>query len=164
MRTKPDYREVLRVVRDIQSQLDLQDPPINPVTIARQLGLGVRFANFGGKFYRISGFYDPKEHSIWVNKEEDPRRQTFTIAHELGHALMHREWAASDDYEVLWRDQQGDPDDFREKEANAFAANLLVPRELLTRYYARLSVEELSQLFAVSVPVIKNRLAFEYGV
>lgn len=77
---------------------------------------------------------------------------------------MHREWAATDDYKVLWRDQQGDVEDFREKEANAFAANLLVPRDLLTRYYTRLSPEELSKLFAVSVPVIKNRLAFEYGV
>lgn len=92
-------------------------------------------------------------------------RQTFTVAHELGHKVLHEEWAKSSDYKVLLRDQllTGD-DDFYEKEANAFAANLLVPRKMLDQFWRTATVEQLSQLFAVSVPVIKNRLAFEYGV
>jgi hypothetical protein len=51
-----------------------------------------------------------------------------------------------------------------EKEANAFAAHLLVPRHMLDQYYADLPASDLSKLFAVSVLTIKNRLEFEYGL
>jgi Zn-dependent peptidase ImmA (M78 family) len=54
--------------------------------------------------------------------------------------------------------------DFREKEANAFAANLLIPRFMMDRYWESISQSGLSQLFAVSVPAIKARLSFLYGV
>ena len=40
---------------------------------------------------------------------------------------------------------------------------LLVPRFLLDQYWERLSVDQLSTLFAVSVPMTKHRLSFEYG-
>ena len=62
------------------------------------------------------------------------------------------------------RDSLYSGDDSHEKEANTFAANLLVPRFMLDQYWKMMPIEQLSQLFAVSVPVIKNRLAFEYGV
>ena len=62
------------------------------------------------------------------------------------------------------RDALYSSDDPHEKEANAFAANLLVPRFMLDQYWKMMPVEQLSQLFAISVPVMKNRLAFEYGV
>ena len=54
--------------------------------------------------------------------------------------------------------------DPKEKEANSFAANLLVPRFMLDEFWPQLGEKELSRLFAVSVPVIKIRLSFEYGV
>lgn len=53
--------------------------------------------------------------------------------------------------------------DFREQEADVFAAHLLVPKFLLDRYYKIASIDDLSQLFVVSMPVIKNRIQFEYG-
>ena len=112
----------------------------------------------------VSGFFDPEENVIYVNKEEPPLRQTFTIAHELAHALLHKEWAGTDDYKVFWRDMSRNSDDPHEKEANAFAANLLVPRKMLDEYFSGLTEADLSRLFAVSVPVISNRLAFEYGL
>ena len=117
---------------------------------------------FSGESEGVSGFYDPDEHAIYVNKHEYPLRQSFTIAHELGHALLHREWARTGNYSVLMRDNGTDHGEPHEKEANSFAANLLVPRELLDKY-RHLSEGDLSKLFAVSVPVIRNRLAFEYG-
>jgi Zn-dependent peptidase ImmA (M78 family) len=99
-----------------------------------------------------------------VNGEEFALRQTFTIAHELGHKILHEEWAKSADYKILYRDQLLNDDDPHEKEANAFAAHLLVPRAMLDLYWDKLSLTELSKLFAVSVPVIKNRLSIEYGI
>jgi Zn-dependent peptidase ImmA (M78 family) len=119
---------------------------------------------FEAQKQNVSGFFDCEEMAIFVNKDEFPLRQTFTIAHELGHKILHEEWAKSTDYKVLLRDQDFNGEEPHEKEANAFAAHLLVPRFLLDRYWNNLTPEQLSRLFAVSIPVIKIRLSFEYGV
>lgn len=161
---RPDYSRVMSTVRDLYDEFDIIDPPVNPIEIARSKGIEIFFVKFAGDADRISGFFDCDENAIYVNSHEYPLRQTFTVAHELGHALLHKEWVASEDYKILFRDAQYEGDDAYEKEANAFAAHLLVPRSMLDRYWRENSVESLSQLFAVSVPMIKNRLAFEYGV
>jgi Zn-dependent peptidase ImmA (M78 family) len=159
----PDYRLVKNEVASILDEYGLDRPPINPLSIARDKGLDVKFVKFAGEYEGVSGFFDPEENAIYVNKDEPPLRQTFTIAHELAHALLHREWAGSEEYKVFWRDMSRNSDDPHEKEANAFAANLLVPRKMLDEYFRDLTEADLSRLFAVSVPVISNRLAFEYG-
>lgn len=161
----PDYARAKAAAASLLNQFAISNPPVDPVTMARQLGMNVLFATFAESWRNVSGFYDPKENSIYVNGEEYPLRQTFTVAHELGHKVLHEEWAKSSSYRILYRDPSlNDDSDPYEKEANAFAANLLVPRFMLDQYWQRASVEQLSQLFAVSVPVIKFRLAFEYGI
>ncbi|MCK1650474.1 ImmA/IrrE family metallo-endopeptidase [Bradyrhizobium sp. 149] len=161
---KPNYRRAKSEASRLLGDFGIDFPPVDPVTIARNLGMKVVFVEFDREHDNISGFYDPAENSIYVNSEEFALRQTFTIAHELGHKILHEEWAKSADYKILYRDQLLADDDPHEKEANAFAANLLVPRSMLDLYWDKLSLSELSKLFAVSVPVIKNRLSFEYGI
>lgn len=160
---KPNYSKVLSAVRGIRDELGLDNPPIDPADVARRLGINVRFVEFSDENQNISGFYDPEENSIFVNHREYPLRQSFTIAHELGHAILHREWAQSTDYRVLMRDDFTDHGESHEKEANAFAAHLLVPRDMLDQYSELLGPNDLSRLFAVSVPMVRNRIAFEYG-
>lgn len=159
----PDYPRVKREAKRLLEEFGITSPPVNPVDIARQLGVDVMFADFEEGANGISGFYDADENAIIVNSREYPLRQTFTVAHELGHQILHREWAKSEDYSILMRDSMYDGDEPHEKEANAFAAHLLVPRPMLDRYWREMSTEGLSKLFAVSVPMIKNRIAFEYG-
>lgn len=161
---RPDYRRVEREVLRLLSEFDVQHPPVDPIRIARDLGVNVYFVGFDQPHTNISGFYDCEENAIFVNREEFPLRQTFTVAHELGHKVLHEDWAKSADYKVLLRDQSLQEKTPQEQEANSFAASLLTPRFLMDRYWQKLSVEQLSQLFAVSVPVIKNRLSFLYGV
>ena len=159
-----------RKARDLSAEIlddfALKEPPVNPVLIARGEGVKVNFVTFGENHReKISGFYDPDEHSIYVNSDEHPLRQTFTIAHELGHALLHREWASSENYKIMLRGRQDVPGaNPYEQEANDFAANLLVPRFMLDKYVDILNVAELSRLFAVSLPTIKFRLANEYDL
>lgn len=160
----PDYARVKRAVREIHEKFAVVVPPVNPVEIARQLGSKVHFVEFDDSFRNVSGFYDCEDDAIYVNRDEWPLRQTFTVAHELGHRVLHAEWAKSADYKMLMRDTDYNGDDSHEKEANAFAAHLLVPRQMLDRYWQDTTVEGLSKLFAVSVPMIKIRLSFEYGV
>jgi Zn-dependent peptidase ImmA (M78 family) len=151
---KPDYARVKRAVRELHKEFGVTEPPVDPIRIARGLGLIVYFVVFELKKKNVSGFFDYTENAIFVNKEEYPLRQTFTIAHELGHKVLHEDWAKSSDYCVLLRDSDYDAGEPHEKEANAFAAHLLVPRFLLDKYYDRLTLEQLSTIFAVSVPMI----------
>jgi Zn-dependent peptidase ImmA (M78 family) len=160
---KPDYARVKREARYLLDKFSVTLPPVDPVRISRGIGISVYFVTFGRDQQNVSGFYDFVEKAIFVNKDEYPLRQTFTIAHELGHRILHEEWAKSGEYRMLLRDQEYNGDDPHEKEANAFAAQLLVPRFMLDKYWKTLGLEELSRLFAVSVPMIKNRLTFEYG-
>lgn len=159
----PDYQRAKGEAIRLLQQYGLEKPPVNPMEIAKDLGVKISFVEFEQNLNNISGFYDFEEDTIFVNKDEYALRKTFTIAHELGHRILHAEWAKSSDYKVLMR---GDvrTDDPKEAEANAFAAHLLVPRFMLSKYWENLSPAQLSELFVVSVPVIKNRISFEYGV
>ncbi|MHA4738787.1 ImmA/IrrE family metallo-endopeptidase [Dyadobacter sp. MSC1_007] len=158
----PDYDRAKGEAIGLLQKFGLEKPPVNPMDIAKHLGVKVSFVEFEKKLNNISGFYDFEEDTIFVNMDEYPLRQTFTIAHELGHRILHAEWAKSSDYKVLLREDNlsNDP---KEAEANTFAANLLVPRFMLDKYWDGLPTTQLSELFAVSVPVIKNRISFEYG-
>ena len=161
---KPDYDRVLRLVDELRNKYKLYSPPIDPVKIARHEGVEVKFVTFDDKHDNISGFYDSKTNTIYVNENESPKRQTFTVAHELAHALLHRTWASTNDYRVMMRNNDASRlHDPYEKEANAFAANLLMPRDLLDKYY-ELDPVHLARIFSVSVPAIKTRLEFEYGI
>lgn len=74
----------------------------------------------------ILGFslYDEICPLIVVRKQDADVRQTFTLAHELGHLLLHR--ASSIDDDIDFTSTTG-----REREANVFAANFLVPDRFL---------------------------------
>lgn len=161
---KPNYRRVMDEASGVLKRFSVIHPPVDPVDIARKLGVSVNFVQFSGENNDISGFYDCEDNTIYVNEDEYPLRQTFTVAHELGHHLLHVEWAKSENYKVLLRDGARIEKDIYEKEADAFAAHLLVPRALLDQYWQSFSVSDLSDIFAVSVPVIRNRLGFEYGI
>jgi Zn-dependent peptidase ImmA (M78 family) len=67
---------------------------------------------------------------IGVNSSEAPVRQRFTVAHELGHFFLHREKDAFIDYRDNKKGVMRTP---REKQANVFAAALLMPRALLLK-------------------------------
>lgn len=159
-RGRADYARAERAALQLLDESGVVKPPVDPIRLADQLGVRVVFAEFTPEMSSVSGFYDAEEATIYVNRRDYPPRQTFTVAHELGHHILHREWANSTDYRVLLREQEGSSDPY-EQEANAFAANLLVPASMLDAYKNVASIPELADLFLVSVPVIKNRLNFE---
>ncbi len=160
-RRRPNFKLAQDAALGLLSQFDVQDPPVNPVLIARRTGVEVVFASFEAEAEDVSGFYDYEERKIFVNRDEPALRQTFTVAHELGHQILHSDWVATDAYRVYRRGNQ--VQDEHETEANFFAANLLMPRFLMNRFYD-LPVPDLSQMFAVSVPAVKARLQTLYGI
>lgn len=78
---------------------------------------------------------DPsKPWIIFVNGAHPPTRQRFTLAHELGHLLLHdyKEPHADRGYVIRFRDGRSSEGRVREEiEANQFAAELLMPQDVL---------------------------------
>ena|SRR5213592_3516699 len=111
----------------------------------------------------VSGMLVPSDQQIWLNGVEARQsggRRRFTLAHELGHWVCQYQagrveprYCRSDDIGV----EAGRK---LEREANVFAAQLLMPADLLRREAdaLKLNVHALATRFSVSVPAMKVRL------
>jgi Zn-dependent peptidase ImmA (M78 family) len=133
-------------------------PPIPVFDIAEQRGVNVVFASFGRHSETISGFCDFAAARLYVNENDSSGRKMFTIAHELGHWLLHRDFIKSGShlYRALPR-FKAPSESVLEKEANLFAAELLVPRSLVLPVKDA-SVSQLADIFAVSRTMMEWRL------
>lgn len=144
------------------------DIPVSISTIARELGIHIKLATLKPG---ISGEIRPDENSdsgfkIRINRHESKRRQRFTAAHEIGHYLLHRDLIGdgiSDS--VLYRSGLSNK---IEAQANAMAANLLMPKNKILEYVSKNNnlddeelVEKLSSLFQVSEAAMRIRLGIE---
>jgi predicted transcriptional regulator len=79
----------------------------------------------------LSGLLIPARHEIWVRRDEPLRRRRFSIAHEVGHHVLH---AGTQAVYCRTADVAPPPDDSArlvEHEANLFAAELLMPAALV---------------------------------
>lgn len=88
----------------------------------------------------ISGILIVGDNQITIGYAANnrPTRQRFTIAHELGHLILGHQRkgmfvdTADKYFSVFYRDDKSTTGEFlQEREANAFAASLLMPEELL---------------------------------
>src|SRR6266851_1759525 len=108
-------------------------PPIPVEKIARLLGADVRYEPFEGE---LSGmlFREKGRSVVGVNALHSRTRQRFTIAHELGHLLLHsdNDLFVDKHYRVRRDRRSSEASDYAEIQANAFAAELLMPTALLT--------------------------------
>ena len=135
--------------------------PVKVGALAAELGLKV---TLGTLKPGISGEIRPDGtggYTIRINRHERKERQRFTLAHEIGHFLLHRDRIGSgilDD--VMYRSGLSDP---IEAEANRAAAEMLMPRRVVLdrlRGTARdeETAERLARMFEVSVPAMKIRI------
>lgn len=169
---------------NILSTLDLNSLPVNLDAITSKLGVEVSYDfDFDkiGHSGEISWSDDRSTAVIWVNPTDSKRRQRFTLAHELGHLFHHMLPAKADtksDESFIDSSKQ-----FRrsgvisekEKEANNFSANLLMPKHMIKKEIrviadkyktdsGKLScsretfISELSEIFDVSTQAMEYRL------
>ncbi|HUZ54062.1 MAG TPA: ImmA/IrrE family metallo-endopeptidase [Streptosporangiaceae bacterium] len=146
-------------------------PPVDPEALARADGIVVVRRRF--KDGDVSGilFRDSDHHVIGVNSAHPAVRQRFTIAHELGHRALHpgRELILDVPVRVNLRDKTSSmASDLEEIEANAFAAALLMPEQMIRDQVNQLPPSQrrepdvtataLSKIFKVSVSALNFRL------
>jgi len=156
---------VENVVEEIAYRLlesyKIKKPIVNPFDLANKNGLKIiYFSPSKEEFKDVSGALDKAKKTIFINKEEPAERQLFTAAHELGHYLLGYKTE-----DVLYRlDSFSNNDDKQEREANFFAACLLIPEYMLDdvcrEYQFRLRGDEvkLSKIFGVSLSFMTYRL------
>jgi Zn-dependent peptidase ImmA (M78 family) len=139
--------------------------PISVEKIARDLGAEIQYEAFEGE---VSGMLYRGEGQtlIGVNSTHGVTRQRFTLAHECAHLLLHKGVFIDRLVRVNWRDGTSDTE---EVQANAFAAELLMPRKLMQREIERLIarsrqiapeqlIAELAETFRVSQEAMRYRL------
>lgn len=106
---------------------------------------------------------------ISVNLLEDEKRQRFTIAHELGHYFLHSKdqpLFVDKPQRVMYRNNASTTGEIqKEREANAFAAALLMPKELVVHELNNCGDQEtdlvkyLAKRFKVSEQAMSFRLS-----
>lgn len=162
-------------VNEILAKNGISAAPVDVEAIAKALGAEIRRKPTEKA---ISGFMlrDRERTIIGVNENHSRTRQRFTIAHEIGHLLLHEseklhidEYAPG--YSLFRRDpKSSDGTDVIEREANFFAAELLMPQSFLEKDTAGHSVvdlldpdervlRDLAKKYRVSVQALTFRLA-----
>lgn len=160
----------------ILNSLKLHSAPIPVDDVAKRSGVILVAFDLGED---VSGLLHMKEGSasIGFNPNESKLRQRFTIAHELGHYFLHREddkiFVDNENYyqSIMFRTTKqlnlSDSDYQREKEANAFAAALLMPQNLIQKELKKYNgydlsdnsmITELAKKFEVSIQAMSYRI------
>lgn len=160
-----------REAQRLLAQHGITKAPVPVEDLARCAGTQVRYRKFDGD---ISGLLLRTDEGtvVGVHALHARTRQRFTIAHELGHFLLHDGRPAIVEHlhrstRVNYRDGMSAlATDTEEIEANQFAAALLMPGQMVEDEFAELIgrhtderiVELLARRFQVSPQAMRFRL------
>lgn len=137
----------------------LQQIPVDLDGMAAELGLVVERSpleqNIAGKLIRDDTA--PAGYRIVINSQDAQRRQRFTFAHELAHFMLHRDLVDEVIDNALYRSPNLGDD--MERQADRFAAQLLLPAQEVRRAYkADKALARLAERFNVSDSALRIRL------
>lgn len=134
------HKEANRITKFLDLGLNGADRfPVNIKKIALELTpefnrdpiVAVNGGSMGNSVDGMLIKHDTKEEwAIFFNTDvTHPGRTSFTLAHELGHYMIHRHRHSTGKFECSKRDMlsENDGDENIEQEANIFAASLLMP-------------------------------------
>ncbi len=162
-----------RRAEQLLEEFAIRAAPVPVEHVALRLGLQVERAALGHDVSGILVVHDGRG-LIGVNAAQSVTRQRFSIAHEVGHYELHRKAMPvfidkqfTKPYLAAFRDAtSATGEDKREREANSFAAALLMPEPLVREAVARLDVDvedeaavvQLAKWFDVSRQAMTFRL------
>ncbi|MDB4889232.1 MAG: hypothetical protein JWL61_1087 [Gemmatimonadetes bacterium] len=163
-----DLQTAERQAQQLLDRFSITKAPVPVEDLAKSLGVEVRYQSLEPN---VSGVLVRRGNKvvIGVNSNHHSNRQRFTIAHELGHYLLHPDSPTVfvDGALVHFRGEDlTGPSDLRELEANAFAGALLLPEatlrlDLRGQYidaFDEVAVRGLSNRYQVSQQALTIRL------
>lgn len=135
-------------------------PPIDVLAIARDLGVAVFVRPFPSALSALL-LRHGENAFIGINSHQAPVRQRFSLAHELGHFILHHKVHHFIDYGVPQAVEGEQPGYHwqQERAANQFAAELLMPAELLKDDARTTALSRLARRYDVSQEAMGFRLA-----
>ena len=150
-------RKVEPKANELLKRFQIDSAPINVFKIAENLGIKVNFDNLDSDTSGVM-LHKKNKTSVAINSSHHINRQRFTLAHEIGHYLLHL--SDHEDEKIFidkrfFRNSESSKGSTKlEIEANAFAASLLMPKKLIKE--------------SIQNPVISDmdifRLAHQYEV
>jgi Zn-dependent peptidase ImmA (M78 family) len=148
------------VLENVYSKTSLITPPIKLTKLFAIYNIYFYISTFN--FNDVAGqlIKTEDENQIFVNRFDPNTRKRFTIAHEIGHLVLHPHkisdiYRRDKDYYINLSIQEQN----EETEANYFASFLLIPTQSLV-YTLKLTknIEELATIFNVSTTAMEIRL------
>ena len=168
----PRYALARRRARQLLQEAGVASAPVPLERLAEICRASIRYEPFEGELSGLVHRRPDGSGVIGVNSSHSPTRQRFTIAHEIGHLLLHGDEEVHIDEKrpLARRDElSSKAEDPREIEANQFAAELLMPESLVREGVSTLAsddpdvsveeaIEELARTFRVSLLAMTHRL------
>jgi Zn-dependent peptidase ImmA (M78 family) len=127
-----DARMIIRLLaQDVVSEASIQGPPFSPFECARALGIRVEYDALGAEGV-LSHTPEGVPFIILAKRDyrqsvSSQRRETFTLAHEIGHYVIRRTLLG---FMPVSSFKVDDPEE--EFLCDAFASELLMPRDVIT--------------------------------
>jgi Zn-dependent peptidase ImmA (M78 family) len=168
-------KQIRDIVESLLAQHKITLAPVPVGKIAKELGIQIKLDkvddDLSGFIVRDTG----KRALIGANKSHHPNRQRFTIAHELGHYLLHAGHTVHlDEGRVAFTVNLRNPEsskgeDNDEREANLFAAELLMPAKFLREDLEGIELDllendtflaDLAKKYSVSLQALTFRLTY----
>lgn len=157
----PNCKKAETLALDLIDKYNIHEPIIDIFMICEKEGLKVEYfkSERNSKEYEIDGAFFRKENKILINSTRPPKQMVFTLAHELGHVVMHTDI----ERDILLRNGKSSSADYLEKEANKFAACLLMPERMIKQQMEKWGISSthpdiLANLFGVSLQSMSCRL------
>lgn len=131
--------EVIRKAEQFCTEHKIDAYPVDPISLCREYDFSVFEQPLDPE---VSGFIVSQKENfmkygsgkvIVVNASDRPRRQNFTVAHELAHYVLHR----NPDDEIYAHRDAGQSGSI-EHEANLFASCILMPENLIEEALERM--------------------------
>jgi Zn-dependent peptidase ImmA (M78 family) len=157
------------MVEGLLAENGVKEAPVPVMKIAKACGARIHVDSLDGD---LSGFLyrDEKDAIIGINTHHSSARQNFTLAHELAHLLLHEQEQLHVDHGFrvrLRNDVSSQGTDEAEREANLFAASLLMPKKFIEKDLAGVEfvdlldddlLYDLARKYGVSTQALVNRL------
>lgn len=161
-------RSIFSVINEYRKQI-----PVNLNSLLKELEIELQYANLKKD---ISGVIQKHNDSyrIIVNENHPKTRQRFTIAHELGHFILHRDLINDGIYDNMayrceYPNEYNNPNigSYEETEANKMAVNILMPLDMVEKYredYKNVDENSLVEKMAEVFQVSKQAMAIRLGI
>ena len=147
------YRRVIWKKGMIENPMDVLKPEVALKKLGYQFCRDTTLGqnDVRGNLFEVAGQIDKQNKFVAISEQFPPDTQNFTTAHELGHALLHKQ-------SVLHRDRALDgsplpgPRSLQELQADKFATYFLMPKKQVKRVF--------KDLFLVEKFIINEDTAF----